>query len=646
MSNVSTLKLICSGEVENIPKGVKFSYYNKLLSLPISESSCLRQSFRRVVDSALCIPWVYDRSQRSRNPGFTVPRTNVKENLAPLKDPGEDYNSANLRLSSFYTVPFLVSLVQKRKTVVKKQIHRSNLWIFKMFCGKKSENCAFVSGVSFILFGLFLLLFWEETQEKIVSQKFRLSRTSKTYEPWIKSRVPIYVQYYFFNWTNPTDLKDANYKPQLTEVGPYKFWERIEKVNVTWNKNGTVSYQRLRKWYFDPVGSKGRLTDKITTINVIALMAANMGKPMPLFGKVFMGIMISITQKILVTKTVSELLFEGYIDPLLSAGRGWPSTSSKVPYDKFGWFYKRNGSTTFDGIYNVQTGENGMEHFGAVALWNFKNQTSFYEGNCGQVKGSGGEYWPWKRRRETDIYLFSSDLCRYIQYKYSEKVKVSDVNGFKYVADADLFDNGTSDPSNKCFCNGQCLPSGVLNISLCRFGAPVFTSYPHFYQADPTYLNAFVGLKPNRILHENFIALEPTYGIPLEIAARIQINVLVKPNSDIALLEGVKQLIFPIFWLDQRVFVPAERLSEIKLLLYLPTIMFILSIVFLLIGASCLLTITHRRAEKRHGAVGVNQFKSTDDKILQRKNLDSEIEEEKSLPSSTIKSVPILETDL
>lgn len=69
-------------------------------------------------------------------------------------------------------------------------------------------------------------------------------------------------------------------------------------------------------------------------------MAANMGKPMPLFGKVFMGIMISITQKILVTKTVSELLFEGYIDPLLSAGRGWPSTSSKVPYDKFGWFYK------------------------------------------------------------------------------------------------------------------------------------------------------------------------------------------------------------------------------------------------------------------------------------------------------------------
>ena len=29
------------------------------------------------------------------------------------------------------------------------------------------------------------------------------------------------------------------------------------------------------------------------------------------------------------------------------------------------------------------------------------------------------------------------------------------------------------------------LPSGVYNASACRFGAPIFMSQPHFYQADP-----------------------------------------------------------------------------------------------------------------------------------------------------------------
>lgn len=68
-------------------------------------------------------------------------------------------------------------------------------------------------------------------------------------------------------------------------------------------------------------------------------MAANMVKPMPSLGRLAMGMIIASTQKISVTKTVSEFLFEGYVDPLLTAGQGWPA-SSKVPYDKFGWFYK------------------------------------------------------------------------------------------------------------------------------------------------------------------------------------------------------------------------------------------------------------------------------------------------------------------
>ena len=48
--------------------------------------------------------------------------------------------------------------------------------------------------------------------------------------------------------------------------------EKLEKINVTWNDNGTVTYRRMRKWYFDPEGSNGTLDDPITTINVVAVV--------------------------------------------------------------------------------------------------------------------------------------------------------------------------------------------------------------------------------------------------------------------------------------------------------------------------------------------------------------------------------------
>ena len=48
----------------------------------------------------------------------------------------------------------------------------------------------------------------------------------------------------------------------------YMFREVERKVNLTWNENGTVSYRRLKFWYFERNMSVGPLTDMVTTINV------------------------------------------------------------------------------------------------------------------------------------------------------------------------------------------------------------------------------------------------------------------------------------------------------------------------------------------------------------------------------------------
>jgi hypothetical protein len=60
-----------------------------------------------------------------------------------------------------------------------------------------------------------------------------------------------------------------------------------------------------------------------------------------------------------------------------------------------------------------------------------------------------------------------------------------------------------------CYCNGECMPFGLLNMSSCRYGAPVFVSLPHFYKADPSMLDQVEGLNPNGGDYNFSITLEP-----------------------------------------------------------------------------------------------------------------------------------------
>lgn len=147
------------------------------------------------------------------------------------------------------------------------------------------------------------------------------------------------------------------------------------------------------------------------------------------------------------------------------------------------------------------------------------------------VNGSFGEAWP-PRRNRSDISLYVTDICRsesvsclpyfrvyfYSFYlclrsltlDYEKDVVNSGVSAYRFIGTKKAFSNETEDPDNWCFCSGGvCNPSGVGNSSTCRFGAPVFVSYPHFYLADPYYLDHVSGLNPQKEFHEFFIDLEP-----------------------------------------------------------------------------------------------------------------------------------------
>lgn len=238
-----------------------------------------------------------------------------------------------------------------------------------------------------------------------------------------------------------------------------------------------------------------------------------------------------------VTQKVGDLIFNGYDDQFLDFLQSTNSTAFNIPFDKFGWFVDRNGSWSYDGVFNINTGTTDITKLGMLNMWNGAPTTNFYSDGCSVINGTTGELWPPKINSTKDISLFSPDICRSISLAPDpDGIEMRGVKGSKWVGDERVFDNGQNYPPNQCFCTGvesECpdLKPGVLNVSDCRFGAPVFMSYPHFYLGDESFAEAVSGLNAIKEKHEFSIALEPSSGIPIQINARMQVNILLQPIS-------------------------------------------------------------------------------------------------------------------
>lgn len=100
----------------------------------------------------------------------------------------------------------------------------------------------------------------------------RFSETSDAFNAWRTNDPPLIMDIYFFNWTNAEELYDSDITPHFEQVGPYRFKEVKEKVNITFNSNDTVSYSYVKYYYFMNEESPRQLTDVINTINPVSLV--------------------------------------------------------------------------------------------------------------------------------------------------------------------------------------------------------------------------------------------------------------------------------------------------------------------------------------------------------------------------------------
>lgn len=151
---------------------------------------------------------------------------------------------------------------------------------------------------------------------------------------------------------------------------------------------------------------------------------------------------------------------------------------------------------------------------------------------------------------------------------------------FRFSPSETTFDSPTDSPENACYCLTQpCLPSGLLDISGCKPGSPIYMSWPHFMYGDPQLRKDIEGMSPDPEKHSFQFDVVPVrstadgrsdsdskwllslqkYGISLAARARLQMNVIVKPDKDFTWFQDIpREIVLPFAWLEEGVFGPNE----------------------------------------------------------------------------------------
>lgn len=135
------------------------------------------------------------------------------------------------------------------------------------------------------------------------------------------------------------------------------------------------------------------------------------------------------------------------------------------------------------------------------------------------------------------------------------------------------FANSTDCPDNECYQNN--VPSGVQNVTQCKMKSPAFVSRPHFYKADPSYLQQFqYGMMPDPSKHDSSFWVEPESSIPVKVEMRLQLNILLRKVEGIEyLFKNLQEVMYPVFWFESISEMPEHMAGPLNMLILLPTIM-------------------------------------------------------------------------
>ncbi|KAF3695495.1 Lysosome membrane protein 2 85 kDa lysosomal membrane sialoglycoprotein [Channa argus] len=422
-----------------------------------------------------------------------------------------------------------------------------------------------IVGIALVIAQVFQTMIHSRLKKEIT-----LTEKSQVFESWKNPPPPVYMEYYFFNVTNPVEFLEGK-KAIVKQIGPYTYREYRPRENVTFLENGTKVYALNPKTFvFVPEKSAGDpAADILTTVNIPFVAVMNELNSYSFLLRTFVSMyMKSQGIELFMKRSVHEILW-GFKDPLLTKLH-----SLKPDVDEyFGLMWKKNG--THEGEFVFHTGEENYLDYGKIETWNGLRKMSWWSSNqSNMINGTDGAVFHPLINRNELLYIFAADLCRSIHLAYVKDVEVKGIQAYRFAPPSDVLMSPKDNPTNEGFCvpAGDCLGTGVLKVSVCREGAPIVVSFPHFYQADPVYINAVDGLNPNKEEHETYLDLQPTTGVPIRACKRAQLNIILKRISGFPQTKFINETIFPIMFVNETATIDDASAAQMRTLLLIVTL--------------------------------------------------------------------------
>ncbi|XP_078127784.1 scavenger receptor class B member 1 isoform X2 [Sander vitreus] len=456
-----------------------------------------------------------------------------------------------------------------------------------------------VAGVLPVFFGTVLTFVGPIIiDDQVVKNTVIDPKNEMSYTMWKDVPVPFYMSVYFFNVLNPKEILDGE-KPMVEQKGPYVYRKHIQKDNITFHANGTVSYREYRTYFFEPSMSSGNESDVVTIPNMLVLGAAIMMENMPFPVRLMMSATFkTFKEGPFLTKPVGELMWgydSGLVDFLNKYLPGMLPTSGK-----FGLFAEFNNSNT--GLFTIHTGKDDIRKVHKVDSWNGLTELNYWRTpQCNMINGTAGQMWPPFMTRESTLPFYSPDACRSMELVYQRDGQMKGIPLYRYVAPKTLFANGTDYAPNEGFC--PCRQSGLLNVSSCRHNSPVFISHPHFFNADPVLLDYVLGLNPTEDEHGLFIDIHPLTGVPLNVSIRLQLNLYMKRVSGITETGKISEVVMPMIWFEESGYIDGPILTTFHTnLVILPSVMEYMQYGFITLGLVTIViaALVHHKVKRSH----------------------------------------------
>lgn len=421
--------------------------------------------------------------------------------------------------------------------------------------------------------------------EKILSKQLAFTKGSLLDTEMSKANA-LNINLMIFNCTNYLDV-DFGAKPVFEEVGPYVYTFTSRNVNTTFNGTShSVTYKRLLQIDFNRTATDPSLNPDIDMVyhaNVPAILYANLRHQYEDMIPWVAEPIIKVAEQqldslyVLTNNTVGGLL-HGYEDSMVKSIKTMASTMidylgdsenekdvfrkqiEKYLPDNLGILNFVNNTitpptTVNDGTVNIRDVMKIISSNGETSLpcWKFDNITGRmdYEIEANKVmtelQASDGIFYPpltSKMFPPKHFPVYSPEQFRIVNVTYAGKEEIAKLPVLVYKYDNDTINSDNNallaslcshQPNNSTHPEHCKFSKGTVLINRCLaqagFIPPILLSNPHLYGATGELLNHIDGFNPDWDQHGNYVKFEPTTGVPIELAKRLQVNIMARKTD-------------------------------------------------------------------------------------------------------------------